>query len=132
MARVILDSSALIALYSDYDEHHEWAMRIFAETLESQLAMPVLTYAEALIHPLRAGKKNLFEAGIRGLGIQISSISAEAIDQIAELRASTKLRMPDVVVLNEAISTDSAIATTDQLLAKTANSFSITVYYPHS
>jgi predicted nucleic acid-binding protein len=130
MARVILDSSALIALYSNHDKHHDWAMKMFMETIEFQLAMPVLTYAEALIHPLRSGKKKEFQAGIRGLGIEISSIPHESVDQIAELRASTKLRMPDVVVLSEAMNTSSAIATTDQLLAKTASSFSLPVYSP--
>lgn len=130
MARVILDSSVLIALYNDSDKHHQWAMRILLETLESKLAMPVITYAEALIHPLRAGKKKEFEAGVRGLGIEVCSIPSESMNQIAELRASTKLRMPDVVVLNEAMTTDSAIATTDQLLAQTASSFSLPVYSP--
>jgi predicted nucleic acid-binding protein len=130
MARVILDSSALIALYSSRDKHHGWAMKMFMETMEFQLAMPVLTYAEALIHPMRAGKKKEFQAGIRGLGIEISSIPHESVDQIAELRASTKLRMPDVVVLSEAMNTSSAIATTDHLLSKTASSFSLPVYSP--
>lgn len=130
MARVILDSSALIALYSDQDKHHGWAMKMFLETIEFQLVMPALTYAEALIHPLRAGKKKEFQAGVRGLGIDISSIASESVDQIAELRASTKLRMPAAVVLHEAISTNSAIATTDQLLAKAASSLSLPVYSP--
>lgn len=92
--------------------------------------MPVITYAEALIHPLGAGKKKEFEAGVRGLGIEVCPIPSESMNQIAELRASTKLRMPDVVVLNEAMTTDSAIATTDQLLAQTASSFSLPVYSP--
>lgn len=131
MARLILDASALIALYNDKDKHHDWALEMFIQTIDFELTMPVLTFAEALVHPQRHGKKKQFQTGVKGLGIEVKPVLAESAEQIAELRASTKLRMPDVLVLNDAINTQGAVATTDDLLAKTAASFSLAVYSPN-
>lgn len=128
---VVLDAGALIALYDGKDPHHRWALQMFRDTVSSKLIMPVLTYSEVLVHPTRQGKVKQFERGIAGLGIEIQALEAESANQLADLRARTDLKMPDIVVLYEATKSKSVIATTDQQLAKEALRQNCGVLYPN-
>jgi predicted nucleic acid-binding protein len=125
---VVLDASALIALYDSQDKHHPWALQMFIDTIQLELAMPALTYAEVLVHPIRAGKRSKFEKSIRGLGISFHGLAPEDALELAELRVKTNLKMPDVVVLHRALSLNAAIATTDKNLAEQARKLSLEVF----
>lgn len=128
---VVLDASALIALYDSKDAHHLWALEMFRDTLSFELMMPVLTYAEVLVHPIRANLRSRFEKSIRGLGISFSELLAEDTLRLAELRVETKLRMPDVVVLHQALKTSGSLATTDKGLALAARKLGLGVFQPN-
>lgn len=127
---VVLDAGALIALHSSKDPHHQWALGMFSDTVTSDWAMNPLTYAEVLVHPTKAGQKAKFEKSIKGLGITLGVISPEDAEKIAGLRVKTGLRMPDVVVLHEALKLEAAIATTDKSLALQARKLSLGVFQP--
>lgn len=126
---VVLDASALIALHDSHDRHHTWARGMFLDTIDATLAMSVLTYAEVLVHPTRAGKAE-FEQNIAGLGIERVTVGAEDAPALAHLRASTSLKMPDVIVLHLAAGLGASLATTDRELAGEAALLGVTVLEP--
>ncbi len=127
---VVLDASALIALHDSEDRHNTWARGMFLDSLDAALAMSVLTYAEVLVHPTRAGKVAEFEQNIAGLGIEIVAVGAEDAPALAHLRASTSLTMPDVIVLHLAVGLGASLATTDRVLAGEAALLGLTVLEP--
>lgn len=127
---VVLDASALIALYSENDPHHKWALEMFVETAHLDFLMNSLTYSEALVGPTRAGRKEQFLKNTRGLGIQVAALAAESAEDLAEIRVSSKLRMRDSVVLLQASSVAGAIATTDTALAREAKRMGLQTFSP--
>lgn len=127
---VVLDASALIALLSSDDSHHEWALRMFLDTTAWQFQMSVLNQAEAMVHPTRAGKQEQFVEAINNLRIDIAPVEASDGAEIAKIRAETNLRMPYALVLHQALKVDGSIATTDKELANQARARSIGVFQP--
>jgi predicted nucleic acid-binding protein len=127
---VVLDASALIALASDTDPNHNWALEMFRDTAAFGLQMTALTQAEVLVHPARAGKLEKFLKLIGALGLEITPIEESDASQIAKIRASTSLKMPDAVVLSQAIKVSGSIATADIHLAKVAKDNGLGVFIP--
>ena len=129
---VVLDASALIALASDSDPHHNWALSMFRDTAGFGIQMTALTQVEVLVHPARAGKLEKFLKLIGALGLEITPIEESDSTQIAKIRAATSLKMPDAVVLSQAIKVAASIATTDLKLARVAKEKGVGVFSPES
>jgi predicted nucleic acid-binding protein len=127
---VVLDASALIALASDADPHHNWALSMFRDTAAFGLQMTALTQAEVLVHPTRAGKQEKFLKLVDTLDLKIAPIEATDSKHIAKIRATTSLKMPDAVVLSQAIKVAGSIATTDHQLARVAKEKGVGVFSP--
>ena len=127
---MVLDASALIALASSKDPHHDWALNMFRDTASFGLQMSALTQAEVLVHPARVGKLEKFLKLIGELGLEITPIEASDSSKLANIRATTNLKMPDVVVLHQAMKAKGSIATTDQQLAKVAKSKGVGIFNP--
>lgn len=131
MAGVItLDASALIALYESSDLHHEWARKMLTQTLDFDLGMSALTWAEVMVRPARSGLLVEFITNTLGLSIEINPLTDLDAEPIAQIRAATKLTMPDSVVLHTAQVTGGAIATTDAKLAKVSADLGLKVFSP--
>ena len=94
--------------------------------------MTALTQAEVLVHPARAGKLEKFLKLINSLGLEITPIEESDSTQIAKIRSTTSLKMPDAVVLCQAIKVAGSIATTDLKLARVAKEKGIGVFSPAS
>jgi predicted nucleic acid-binding protein len=92
--------------------------------------MTALTQAEVLVHPARAGKLEKFLKLIGALGLEITPIEESDSSQIAKIRAATSLKMPDAVVLSQAIKVAGSIATADKQLAKVAKDNGLGVFSP--
>ena len=121
MARlVVLDAGVVIALYNDLDPHHDWARGVFVQTIADRLVMPSLTYAEILVHPSRAGRREQCVQAIAGLSMTVEPVTAERAGRIAHARATTSLKMPDAVVLALATEFSGVLATTDDTLRRVA------------
>ena len=103
---------------------------MFRDTASFELQMSALTQAEVLVHPARAGKLEKFLKLIRELGLEITPIEEADASKLASIRSNTNLKMPDVVVLHQAMKVNGSIATTDQQLAKVAKSTGVGVFYP--
>lgn len=128
---VVLDAGALIALHNSEDPHHNWAVQMLSHTIEFDLAMSALTYAEVLVHPTKAGKAELFVQNIDGLGMTVHETTSKDAIEISVLRVKTGLKMPDVVVLQLAAKLNASLATTDKALASAARTLSIGVFQPN-
>jgi predicted nucleic acid-binding protein len=127
---VVLDAGALIALMNTRDPHHDWARSVFVDTIESELVMSALSYAETLVYPARTNRVAEFEQAVAGLEIKIYDLPAKAAIALASLRAATSLRMPDAAVLQLALELGAVIATPDKTLAAAARKRSIGVFQP--
>lgn len=127
---VVLDASAIIALFDQSDPHHDWAMEMLRDTSSLDLATAALTYAESLVQPSRAGKQARYESAFRSLGVVVYPLEPEQATLLAELRAKTGLKMPDAVVLQLTLQLKAELATTDKLLAKVARGLKIGVFQP--
>jgi predicted nucleic acid-binding protein len=127
---VVLDASALIALVSSQDAHHNWALEMFRDTASFNLQMSCLTQAEVMVHPTRAGQLEKFQKMVNSIGLQITPIEPEDSASLANLRAKTSLKMPDVAVLRQAMKVNGTVATTDQKLAQAAKDLGFGVFHP--
>jgi predicted nucleic acid-binding protein len=127
---IVFDASTLIALSSSVDLHHKWARDVFNETLDRQILVSAVTYAEVLVYPERAGKTAEFEKSIQGLDLKIIDITSEDAAAIASIRSEFKLLMPDAIVLHTAKKFDSALATSDAKLAGAARKLKLEVFQP--
>ena len=103
---------------------------MFRDTAASKLEMPVLSFAEILVHPTRQGKREKFLSSISGLGLEVIELPAQAALELASLRHQTNLKMPDVVVLQRAVAVGGTLATTDRKLAETASGLGLVVSSP--
>jgi predicted nucleic acid-binding protein len=126
----VLDASALIALFNSKDLHHSWAISAMHDTLDLDLTIPALTYAEALVVPFEKNFNDDFLAGISGLDLEVTSLDSHEALEIAELRAETKLRIPDAVVLHSAIKQSATLITADAKLAMAARIQGLKVFTP--
>lgn len=130
MAGVILDANFLIALYNESDVHHGWAREVMLDTLSDELFIPALSYAETLVRPAITKQSELLIDALSELGIEVVPLVESSAVHLAHVRADSKLRMPDAVVLQVALEKGSAIATSDQTLAKAAHKAGVTVFKP--
>ena len=127
---IVLDASVLIALLNDDDRHHDWALQMFIGTVSEDWGMSVLNFAEALIHPVKAGRSEEFLEKIQGLGLVVHGVDSDDASSLAIMRAHSGLRMPDVISVSLALKLNAALATTDRSLGKAAQAASVRVLQP--
>lgn len=101
MALIALDASVLIALLDPDDAHHRAAYVELDAHAEDDLRMPAHTLAEALVHPMRAGKDREARRLIAALEIAVDPVDEAVAVAAAKLRArhGSALRMPDALVI---------------------------------
>lgn len=127
---IVLDANVLIAAFASDDSHHQWAITFLRDTVSEELVISALSYAEILVAPIHANRLNEFRKGIDSLGFNIDDLSADDSIEIAQLRADTGLKMPDVMVLHTALKHGASLATADASLKRKASSLGVTVYSP--
>ena len=118
MARVVLDSSVLIALLSPTDQHHQSVRK--ALTAKHQYLISALTLTETLIAPNRisaATGQQIFMA-IKKSVHQVIDIDSEVAVLAAQLRASTNMSLPDALISATATATKAQLWTCDKALGK--------------
>lgn len=130
MAGVTLDARVVIALTTTDDAHHAWAVRLIDGASQDDMSISALTLAESLVGSARAGRAYDMHHELNIAGVRTVPLPAEAAIEIAHLRASSGLRMPDAVVLHTAITQGAALATTDRALATAARAAGIVCHSP--
>jgi predicted nucleic acid-binding protein len=123
---IALDASALIALTNLEDQHHVAARAMFAANREP-LVMSALTLAEFLVYPVRAGTEDAASDLVARLGVRVDGVASGDAAAIARVRAHTRLRMPDAVVLELALRLRGKVMTFDAALASAAKTLNVGV-----
>lgn len=116
---IVLDAGVLIAHLSPADPHSDVAADLL--DTEEELAIHPLSLAEVLVHPARLGRDaDVFDGLTKGLGVDIVGFTREEPTELAQLRAQTRLKMPDCCTLVVAERLGARLATFDRRLATVA------------
>lgn len=116
----MLDASVLIAYLDGQDNHHERANTLLTREIDDDFAVNSLTLAEVLVAPARQGRLADVLAALLDLSVVELAFPAESAVKLANLRATTNLKMPDCCVLLAAENTGSRLASFDDRLAAAA------------
>jgi len=116
----VLDASALIALLSAEDEHHDAAVAIVEREFESGFMTSALTLAESLVAAVRAGREQDALDIFRPLELHVLPLEEVDAVRIAQTRVTSGLKLPDAVILATAVALGSPIVTFDRMLAGAA------------
>ena len=114
---IVVDASWVIALHDPTNSHHSKAVQANEAIGDSRVVIAALTLAEYLVGPAKLGVED--KAMIQAQSaFAIAQPDAGAPLRWARLRATSGLKLPDVIVLDTAIELKAeAIATFDQHLA---------------
>jgi predicted nucleic acid-binding protein len=124
---IILDASVLIGHFEPADAHHTDATALLRAHALGSFAASVITLAEVYVGAARAGRADQLHQLLAQLQIESLDLPAGAARRLGELRATTKLRMPDCCVLYSAEQHNAAAATFDDKLAARAADLGLTV-----
>jgi predicted nucleic acid-binding protein len=118
---VVLDASVLIAHLDGRDAHHPRAVEALLAARRSTFVASVVTVAEVLAGPVRAGANRTAGAALRALRLVRAPLAGDAAEKLAGLRAETGLKLPDCCVLLAALDAGAArILTFDERLGRAA------------
>ncbi|MDE2386824.1 MAG: PIN domain-containing protein [Actinomycetales bacterium] len=130
MAGLVADASFIIALLNPSDAHHTWAQSVFSLHEREEIRTTTINLAEAMVRPYQTGQAVEFEEALAELEIHVWDVREGDESELAELRASSRLKMPDALVFLCAIRTASSVATADRALALTVRQSGLKAYYP--
>lgn len=120
--RVFVDSSACIAYHSQVEQVHPVARELFGRVASQvdplQAYISVVSVTEMLIRPIRAGSRDLktVHEFVRGFpGLHLIDVDLQIALQAANIRALTRLALPDALLIATALLSGSeAIITNDE------------------
>lgn len=124
---IVLDASVLIAFLDGEDSHHAAAEQFLTHAIDDDLAVNSLTLAEVLVAPVRDGRLDPVLAALHALEVQELPFPADTAVRLAQLRATTGLKMPDCCVLLAAEDATASVASFDERLAQAAEMRSLPV-----
>ena len=124
---IVLDASVLIAYLDSDDNHHVAAEALLVGAIDDDLGANPLTLAEVLVVPARDGRLESAQTVLRELEVDELPFPRDTAVRLAQLRASTGLKMPDCCVLLAAEDAGAAVASFDDRLAHTAEDHNLTV-----
>lgn len=125
---IILDASALIALLDADDAHHATVVPVLDAAADRPWHISALTLAEVMTRAA-ADPDLLAELGetVADLSIQVVALEDADVEALAQLRARTRLRMPDCCVVLAAQQLQAQVVTADMALAERAAALGISV-----
>ena len=124
---IALDASVLIAHLSPVDSHHAQATAILLDATPGLTLVHTLTMAEVLVGGVRVGRGAAMRDDLRAAGVDVAPHDTDEPLRLAELRASTGLKLPDCCVLDVALHHRASIATFDAALASAARQRGVAV-----
>lgn len=114
---IVADASWVIALRDPEDAHHDAAAESNRKLGQEEAVLPAVTFAECLVGPAKLGLLDKAARDLRA-AFEIHQADGDAPVRWASLRASTGLRLPDVIVLDAALHREArGVATFDDRLA---------------
>lgn len=124
---ITLDASVVIAHLYPHDPHHQAATDYLREAAEEGFIVHSLSLAEVLVGGVKAGRGQEMLTDLEAIGIQVADRRDGEPLRLANLRASSGLKLPDCRALDTALTTASTLATFDDALAKAARRHHVTV-----
>lgn len=124
---ITLDASTVIAHLEQQDRHHAAASEILASAVGARMLMHSLNLAEVLVGGERAGRGREMLSDLEALGIGVAERGDDEPLELARLRATTSLALPDCCALRTALAHGSALATFNRRLAAEARRRSLRV-----
>lgn len=124
---IVLDASTLIAHLDPEDVHHAAATAILLKGGPGTFVAHSLTMAEVLVGGVRIGRGPAMRDDLRAAGIRVMPYDADEPLRLAELRATSGLKLPDCCVLDVAVHHRAALATFDEALAAVARRRAVVV-----
>ena len=110
-----------MSAYLDGDDtYHSRAEALLAREIDDDLAASSLTLAEVLVVPVRENRLDAVREALRDLELRELPFPPDTAAKLAELRASTNLKMPDCCVLLAAEDARARLASFDDRLADAA------------
>lgn len=122
---IVLDASVTIAYLDATDPHHHRATELLEAHALGGFWMHQLTIAEVLVGPVRAGRANQLLEDLQSIGIVAHQATPNEPLILAELRATTGLKMPDCCVLAVAQHESVPLATFDEQLTRIARTVAV-------
>ncbi|MDR3359679.1 MAG: PIN domain-containing protein [Bifidobacteriaceae bacterium] len=124
---IALDASVLIAYLNGAHVHHARAVGIIKAGLPGELLIHSLTLAEVLVGAVAAGQETQVRQTLQAIGLRVADRPEDEAAQLARLRVTSKLKLPDCCVLATARQLGAWLATFDQKLASAARELGIKV-----
>ncbi|MFT4044418.1 MAG: PIN domain-containing protein [Gordonia sp. (in: high G+C Gram-positive bacteria)] len=114
---IALDASVLIAHLNPVDAHHQAATDVLLSGTPGRMLVHTITLAEVLVGGVRMGRGVSMRDDLHAAGIAVALHDDGEPLRLAELRASTGLKLPDCCVLDVAVRHRASLATFDNVLA---------------
>lgn len=124
---IVLDANVLIGFLDATDPHHAASTELLERRFVDGFASSVLTVAEALVHPTRVERQDAAMTALLSIGVRVIPLEASDATELARVRNSYRLRMPDAVALHTAIRTGSELATFDEALMAAAGRAGVSI-----
>jgi predicted nucleic acid-binding protein len=124
---IVIDASVLIAHFDARDAQHKRAVHALNTAGGEVLGANVITIAEVLVGPARAGRLDDARVALRDLGVNDLDLPTDAATRLATLRARTNLRLPDCCVLLSAQREHASLLTFDERLGERAKRIGVSV-----
>ena len=124
---IVLDASVLIAHLDSRDAQHDRALQALTAAGGEPLGASVITLAEVLVGPARAGRLDDARLALEELDVTSVALPPDAAVRLASLRAQTTLHLPDCCVLLAAQTESASILTFDERQGKAATQFDLDV-----
>ena len=103
MAKIVLDSSVLIALLDATDLHHGAAAK--ATAMKNTYFISAITLSESLIAPYSVSQVvgDSIKGKITKLMSDVVSVDAQVATEAAKIRAKKKISLPDAIISATAV-----------------------------
>ncbi|MGV8882614.1 MAG: type II toxin-antitoxin system VapC family toxin [Rhodoglobus sp.] len=124
---IVLDANVLIGFLDSRDPHHHASVALLERHVVEGFASSVLTVAEALVHPTRADREDAALSALHRIGVRILTVEPSDAADLARVRSTYRVRMPDAVALHAALKFSAGLATFDDALATAAEQAGISV-----
>jgi predicted nucleic acid-binding protein len=117
---IVFDASVLIAYLDADDDHHVDAEVLLAAAVDDEFGANSLTLAEVFVAPVRTGRLEAVKQALNELDMNELPFPADAAVRLAQLRATTGLKMPDCCVILAAEDAQATLASFDNRLVQAA------------
>lgn len=124
---ITLDASMVIAHLYPQDPHHETASEFLRASTDEEFIIHSLNLAEVLVGAVKVGRGQEMLTDVEAIGIRVADRQDGEALRLANLRATSGLKLPDCCALDTALTTASTLATFDDALAAAARHHHLTV-----